>query len=253
MSSLEEPLGLGDLSKLSINRLRRFVSLGARRPPADDDDHSTGKFVSGADDIAAVVNGLVTASRSCKLKPSMRISSWNRSKSWSDEITVLIDSDMLKSLPKLSRQELEVACEDFSNIIGSTPETVVYKGTMKDGPEVSVISLCTFEGHWTSHHELFYQNKVIDLARLNHENIAKFLGYCRESDPFSRMLVFEWRGRPIFLAQVNEDSHWNCPGEQMVAEKERELEEGEAQKSPSKLNRPHLKKTKVCCARPKRN
>jgi hypothetical protein len=28
----------------------------------------------------------------------------------------------------------------------------------------------------------------------------------------------------------------------MVAKKERELEEGEAQKSPSKLNRPHLKK-----------
>ncbi|PWZ18660.1 ATP-dependent zinc metalloprotease FTSH 5, mitochondrial [Zea mays] len=33
MSSLEEPLGLGDLPKLSINRLGRFVSLGARRPP----------------------------------------------------------------------------------------------------------------------------------------------------------------------------------------------------------------------------
>lgn len=74
------------------------------------------------------------------------------------------DSDMLKSLPKLSRQELEVACEDFSNIIGSSPETVVYKGTMKDGPEVSVISLCAFEGHWTSHHELFYQNKVSDVT-----------------------------------------------------------------------------------------
>uniref|UniRef100_A0A0D9WBC7 Protein kinase domain-containing protein n=1 Tax=Leersia perrieri TaxID=77586 RepID=A0A0D9WBC7_9ORYZ len=142
--------------------------------------------------LVFVITGLMTASRSCKLKPSIRISSWNRSKSWSDEITVLIDSDMLKSLPKLSRQELEVACEDFSNIIGSSPETVVYKGTMKDGPEVSVISLCAFEGHWTSHHELFYQNKVIDLARLNHENTAKFLGYCRESDPFSRMLVFEY-------------------------------------------------------------
>ncbi|KAG2575794.1 probable LRR receptor-like serine/threonine-protein kinase At1g63430 isoform X2 [Panicum virgatum] len=142
--------------------------------------------------VVFVITGIVTASRSCKLKPSIRISSWNRSKSWSDEITVLIDSDMLKSLPKLSRQELEVACEDFSNIIGSSPETVVYKGTMKDGPEVSVISLCAFEGHWTSHHELFYQNKVIDLSRLNHENIAKFLGYCRESDPFSRMLVFEY-------------------------------------------------------------
>ncbi|PWZ45459.1 ATP-dependent zinc metalloprotease FTSH 4, mitochondrial [Zea mays] len=42
MSSLEEPLGLGDLPKLSINRLGRFVTLGARRPPVDDDDHITG-------------------------------------------------------------------------------------------------------------------------------------------------------------------------------------------------------------------
>ena len=41
MSSLEEPLGLGDLPKLSINRLGRFLSPTARRSPADD--HSTGK------------------------------------------------------------------------------------------------------------------------------------------------------------------------------------------------------------------
>uniref|UniRef100_A0A0D9ZSM3 Protein kinase domain-containing protein n=1 Tax=Oryza glumipatula TaxID=40148 RepID=A0A0D9ZSM3_9ORYZ len=112
--------------------------------------------------LVFVITGAITASRSCKLKPSIRISSWNRSKSWSDEITVLIDSDMLKSLPKLSRQELEVACEDFSNIIGSSPETVVYKGTMKDGPE------------------------VIGLANMN------YFTKTRESDPFSRMLVFEY-------------------------------------------------------------
>lgn len=43
MSSLEEPLGLGDLPKLSINRLGRFLSLAARRSsPADD--HNTGKY-----------------------------------------------------------------------------------------------------------------------------------------------------------------------------------------------------------------
>jgi len=40
--------------------------------------------------VIFVITGIVTASRSCKLKPSIRISSWNRSKSWSDEITVLI-------------------------------------------------------------------------------------------------------------------------------------------------------------------
>jgi hydroxymethylglutaryl-CoA lyase len=37
MSSLEEPLGLGDLPKLSINRLERFSSPSAcRRATADD-------------------------------------------------------------------------------------------------------------------------------------------------------------------------------------------------------------------------
>jgi serine/threonine protein kinase len=33
---------------------------------------------------------------------------------------------------------------------------------------------------------------VSDLARLNHENVAKLIGYCKEYDPFSRMLVFEY-------------------------------------------------------------
>ncbi|PUZ43617.1 hypothetical protein GQ55_8G022700 [Panicum hallii var. hallii] len=42
MSSLEEPLGLGDLPKLSINRLGRFLSPSARRAPADD--HNTGRY-----------------------------------------------------------------------------------------------------------------------------------------------------------------------------------------------------------------
>ncbi|CAN6330440.1 unnamed protein product [Urochloa humidicola] len=42
MSSLEEPLGLGDLPKLSINRLGRFLSLSAHKAPADD--HNTGRY-----------------------------------------------------------------------------------------------------------------------------------------------------------------------------------------------------------------
>lgn len=33
---------------------------------------------------------------------------------------------------------------------------------------------------------------MADLARLNHENTGKLLGYCRESTPFTRMLVFEY-------------------------------------------------------------
>lgn len=134
------------------------------------------------------------------------------------------DSEMLKDVMKYSRQELEVACEDFSNIIGSSPDSHVYKGTLKGGPEIAVISLCVKEEHWTGFLELYYQKEVInstftickrlnhentssrtlrpyyhynkfqvaDLARLNHENAGKLLGYCQESSPFTRMLIFEY-------------------------------------------------------------
>ncbi|KAL2614498.1 hypothetical protein AAZV13_08G011800 [Glycine max] len=102
------------------------------------------------------------------------------------------DSEMLKDVMSYSRQDLEVACEDFSNIIGSSPDSVVYKGTMKGGPEIAVISLCIKEDNWTGYLELYFQREVADLARLNHDNTGKLLGYCRESSPFTRMLVFEY-------------------------------------------------------------
>jgi serine/threonine protein kinase len=38
----------------------------------------------------------------------------------------------------------------------------------------------------------FFFSHVSDLARLNHENIAKLMGYCKEYDSFSMMLVFEY-------------------------------------------------------------
>uniref|UniRef100_A0ACD5Y3E3 Uncharacterized protein n=2 Tax=Avena sativa TaxID=4498 RepID=A0ACD5Y3E3_AVESA len=152
----------------------------------------------------------------------------------SNGLTLFIDYDMLKSLPKFSLHELKVACEDFTNVIVSTPETVVYKGTretriefsfgnkvlprrtqrllmhMTERPiehgEISVIS-CPFEGRWTSRHELVYQNKVIDLARSDHGNIARLMGYCRESDPFARMVVFE------YYETLNQHLHWGGPND----------------------------------------
>lgn len=43
-------------------------------------------------------------------------------------------------VPKLQRSELEVACEDFSNIIGSLSDGTVYKGTLSTGVEIAVTS-----------------------------------------------------------------------------------------------------------------
>ncbi|XP_027361446.1 probable LRR receptor-like serine/threonine-protein kinase At1g63430 [Abrus precatorius] len=127
----------------------------------------------------------------CNKKSSIIIP-WKKSSSQKDHTAVYIDPEMLKDVRRYSRQDLEVACEDFSNIIGSSPDSVVYKGTMKGGPEIAVISLCIKEEHWTGYLELYFQREVADLARLNHENIGKLLGYCREDTPFTRMLVFDY-------------------------------------------------------------
>ncbi|XP_043717364.1 probable LRR receptor-like serine/threonine-protein kinase At1g63430 [Telopea speciosissima] len=135
-----------------------------------------------------------TAVKKCKAK-STDIIPWKKtasSKDYKDQLVICIDSEMLKDIVRFSRQELEVACEDFSNIIGSSPDSLVYKGTMKGGPEIAVISLCIKEEYWMGYLELYFQREVADLARLNHENTGKLLGYCRETKPFSRMLVFEY-------------------------------------------------------------
>ncbi|KAL9260539.1 putative LRR receptor-like serine/threonine-protein kinase [Drosera capensis] len=123
---------------------------------------------------------------------SSTIIPWRKSGSQKKRFEVYVDSELLKNVLKFSRQELEVACEDFSNIIGSSPDSVVYKGTLKDGSEIAVISFCIKQEHWTGYHELYFQREVADLARFNHENVGKLRGYCRESPPITRMLVLEY-------------------------------------------------------------
>ncbi|XP_047337334.1 probable LRR receptor-like serine/threonine-protein kinase At1g63430 [Impatiens glandulifera] len=123
---------------------------------------------------------------------STNIIHWKKSASDMDHLAIYIDTEMLKDVTKFSRQELEIACEDFSNIIGSSQDSQVYKGNLKGGPEIAVISICIKEDHWASYLELYFQREVAELARLNHENIGKLLGYCSESSPFTRMLVFEY-------------------------------------------------------------
>ncbi|KAK4488265.1 hypothetical protein RD792_004012 [Penstemon davidsonii] len=149
------------------------------------------EIVTGITFGSIFVVALFTAVRKWKRKPSIVIP-WKKSGSTKDYMTIYIDSKALKDVVRYSRQELEIACEDFSNIIGSSPDSLVYKGTMKSGQEVAVIFFCIKEEKWTGYLELYFQKEVADLARLNHENAAKLLGYCRENNPFTRMLVFEY-------------------------------------------------------------
>ncbi|CAL9172081.1 unnamed protein product [Musa hybrid cultivar] len=141
--------------------------------------------------VVCIITGISTAVKSCKLKSSVKVP-WKKTRHWKDVIPISIDGELLKNIPRFSREDLETACEDFSNIIRSSPDSVVYKGTMKNGTEIAVTSLCILEDQWTNYLEFSFHNKVADLARLNHENIAKVLGYCKENEPFSRMLVLDY-------------------------------------------------------------
>lgn len=92
--------------------------------------------------------------------------------------------------PMIPRAELEVACEDFSNIIGSSTSGMIFKGTLSNGTEIAVTKVQTCS--WSKDLESYFRYKVDRLTRINHKHVVKLLGYCSEDDPFTRMLVFEY-------------------------------------------------------------
>lgn len=152
----------------------------------------------------------MTGLRRCRARSSGSGTSvpWTRAVSWKENTVISIDDDLLVNVPKISRQELAEACEDFSNIIGSSQETVVYKGTLKDGREIAVVSLSVPVHYWNDYVELHFHKEVIEMSRLSHENVAKMVGYCKESDPFSRMLVFQYPPNGTLYEHLHDGDGW---------------------------------------------
>ncbi|XP_015691317.1 probable LRR receptor-like serine/threonine-protein kinase At1g63430 isoform X2 [Oryza brachyantha] len=150
------------------------------------------EVITGISFLTMLTLCTIAGLRRCKARSSGNSGTWTRAVSWKENNVISIDDDLLANVPKISRQELAEACEDFSNIIGSSHDTIVYKGTMNDGSEIAVVSLSASVHYWTSYVELYFQKEVVEMARLSHENVAKMVGYSKESDPFSRMLVFQY-------------------------------------------------------------
>ncbi|XP_047317622.1 probable inactive receptor-like protein kinase At3g56050 [Impatiens glandulifera] len=119
---------------------------------------------------------------------------------WVTELSGKLKKAFLTGVPKLQRLELEIACEDFSNIIGSLSDDddneMVYKGTLSSGVEIAVISSVpiksTAEDHWSKSLETQFRNKIETLSRVNHKNFVNLIGFCEEEQPFTRMMVFEY-------------------------------------------------------------
>ncbi|KAK8935376.1 putative LRR receptor-like serine/threonine-protein kinase [Platanthera zijinensis] len=166
------------------------------------------EIVTGGAAVVFLVICIIRSAKKCKCKTTVVIP-WKRTPTINNQRFVSVDDGMLKTVFRYSRQELEVACEDFSNIIGSSPDSRVYKGTVVNGPEIAVISLSASIAQWPSCLELFFQKEVSNLARINHENISKLLGYCKENEPFSRMLVFEYASN----GTLHEHLHYGDSGQ----------------------------------------
>lgn len=112
---------------------------------------------------------------------------------WATGLSGQLQKAFITGVPSLKRSELETACEDFSNIIGSTSSCMLYKGTLSSGVEIAVASsLVTSAKDWSKESESQYRKKITSLSRVSHKNFMNLLGYCEEEHPFTRAMVFEY-------------------------------------------------------------
>nr|AMM42877.1 LRR-RLK [Vernicia fordii] len=112
---------------------------------------------------------------------------------WATGLSGQLQKAFVTGVPKLKRSELEAACEDFSNIIGSFSYGTVYKGTLSSGVEIAVTSTTVISRkEWSKILEAQFRKKIDTLSKMNHKNFVNLIGYCEENEPFTRIMVFEY-------------------------------------------------------------
>ncbi|KAJ9542977.1 hypothetical protein OSB04_029483 [Centaurea solstitialis] len=91
-------------------------------------------------------------------------------------------------LPFFSLGKIVKATSNFSinNKLGQGGFGAVYKGVLEEGEEIAVKRL----SKTSSQGLIEFQNEVICIAKLQHRNVVKLLGYCVQGD--EKMLVYEY-------------------------------------------------------------
>lgn len=114
-------------------------------------------------------------------------------KPWATGLSGQLQKAFVTGVPKLKRAEVEAACEDFSNVVGSSSIGTIYKGTLSSGVEIAVASVGGKSAKdWSKNLEAQFRNMIGTLSKGNHKNFVNLLGYCEEEEPFTRMMVFEY-------------------------------------------------------------
>ncbi|XP_076897181.1 G-type lectin S-receptor-like serine/threonine-protein kinase At4g27290 [Bidens hawaiensis] len=91
-------------------------------------------------------------------------------------------------VPLYSLSEISRATNDFSvdNKLGEGGFGPVYMGVLGDGQEIAVKRLSKSSGQGL----VEFENEVICIAKLQHRNLVKLLGYCIQGD--EKMLIYEY-------------------------------------------------------------
>ncbi|KAG2317413.1 hypothetical protein Bca52824_020535 [Brassica carinata] len=89
---------------------------------------------------------------------------------------------------QIDYRTIQTATADFSegNMIGQGGFGEVYKGTLLDGTEIAVKKLSKSSGQGESE----FKNEVVLVAKLQHRNLVKLLGFCLQGE--ERVLVYEY-------------------------------------------------------------
>ncbi|KAK0582764.1 hypothetical protein LWI29_029306 [Acer saccharum] len=93
-----------------------------------------------------------------------------------------------QDLPLLDLRTIAVATNNFSseNKLGEGGFGPVYKGQLPDGQEIAIKRLSKTSGQGISE----FKNEVLLIAKLQHRNLVRLLGYCIEKG--EKMLIYEF-------------------------------------------------------------
>ncbi|KAM0895208.1 hypothetical protein ACQ4PT_023977 [Festuca glaucescens] len=134
---------------------------------------------------------------------------------WATGLSGQLSKAFVTGVPSLGRTELEAACENFSNVIGTESDCALYKGTLSSGVEIAVASSpVKSPEEWLARSEEQFRNKISVLSKVNHKNFMNLLGYCAcDDEPFTRMMVFEYApcGSLFEHLHIREAEHLDWP------------------------------------------
>ncbi|KAM7493120.1 hypothetical protein LguiB_027729 [Lonicera macranthoides] len=113
-----------------------------------------------------------------------------KSKKSYDDVTEETDATEISDVQSLQFDlgTIQVATNNFSNEnkIGQGGFGIVYKGTLANGQDIAVkrLSKTSRQG------ELEFKNEVVLVAKLQHRNLVRLLGFCLEGE--EKILVYEY-------------------------------------------------------------